>query len=276
MKVFYNPQQNAVNKSFSPSTQKPAKVVDAWKVLGIELEIVEPTACTIEDLSLAHNEAYVRGVLGGWINNGFHNKLKTVADSLPWTTGSFVSAALHAFTTGESCVSPTSGFHHAEYGEGGGFCTFNGLMVATHKLQQAGATKIGILDLDMHYGNGTDQILKTTADSLTVKVVHYTYGGHPLAYSDPDEWMEILPTIVQAFEGCQVVLYQAGADPHEDDPLGGILTTEQLSKRDEIVFTELKKLGVPVAWNLAGGYQEDFSKVLEIHNNTALAFVATL
>ena len=67
---------------------------------------------------------------------------------------------------------------------------------------------------------------------------------------------------------CDVILYQAGADPHVDDPLGGWLTTEQLRERDRRVFESAQRLGVPIAWNLAGGYQEPLSKVLEIHDNT--------
>ena len=54
---------------------------------------------------------------------------------------------------------------------------------------------------------------------------------------------------------CSVLLYQAGADPHIDDPLGGALTSSQLARRDTIVFDGCRVLGLPIAWNLAGGYQ---------------------
>ena len=64
------------------------------------------------------------------------------------------------------------------------------------------------------------------------------------------------------------MLYQAGADCHVDDPLGGWLTTEQMLRRDEMVFAGLAALRVPVAWNLAGGYQTPIRKVLELHDNT--------
>ena len=70
-----------------------------------------------------------------------------------------------------------------------------------------------------------------------------------------------------------------GADPHINDPLGGWLTTEQLAERDRLVFSAAKRLGIPIAWNLAGGYQIDedggISKVIEIHNNTMLACTET-
>ena len=68
-----------------------------------------------------------------------------------------------------------------------------------------------------------------------------------------------------------MILYQAGADPHIDDPLGGWLTTRQLLERDRLVFEAAADLGIPVAWNLAGGYQTPLRKVLEIHDNTMRA-----
>ena len=70
---------------------------------------------------------------------------------------------------------------------------------------------------------------------------------------------------------CDVILYQAGADPHVNDPLGGWLTTQQLHERDRLVFEAAAELGIPAAWNLAGGYQTPLNKVLTIHDNTMRA-----
>jgi acetoin utilization deacetylase AcuC-like enzyme len=80
--------------------------------------------------------------------------------------------------------------------------------------------------------------------------------------------------VVKGFVDCDLLMYQAGADPHVDDPLGGFLTTEQLTRRDEIVFSVARTLGIPVVWNLAGGYQEPVYEVLKIHNNTMRACIA--
>jgi acetoin utilization deacetylase AcuC-like enzyme len=271
MKVFYTPKQTVLkNKSFSPSAGKPALVMESWAKLGLPIELVEPTPCTRKDIVLAHKESYVFGVLGLWLNNGFSNRLKQVADSLPWTTGSFVSAAIHAATTGETVCSPTSGFHHADYNGGMGFCTFNGLMIAAIKLKEEGhAKKVGILDIDMHYGNGTDQII----EQLGIDYIHHWTFGHDFyPYKTPGRWLVALEGIVEGFKGCDVILYQAGADPHVDDPFGGILTTEEMYQRDLIVFKTAKRLGIPIAWNLAGGYQENIRDVLDIHDNTVKAW----
>lgn len=270
MKVFYDPRQTVeYNPSLSPSAGKPAKVLESWQAkFPVEIMPVEPL--TREDLYKVHDKQYVDDVLDCKRNNGFDNCLRTIADSLLWTNGSFASAAKHAAITGESCVSPTSGFHHAEYHQGMGFCTFNGLMAAAVKLRDEKLAKIiAIADIDMHYGNGTEHILKklNMRTEPDFAVAHYTYGGQAKM---GQEFLEDLPgTLDWLLQEANVLFYQAGADPHIDDPYGGALTTEELRERDRIVFAKAKEKGVPVVWNLAGGYQEDFDKVLEIHDNTA-------
>lgn len=77
-----------------------------------------------------------------------------------------------------------------------------------------------------------------------------------------------------AMSACDIVLCQAGADPHIDDPLGGFLTTEQMTERDAHVFEGLKDRGVPAAWVLAGGYRDPLSKVIDLHMNTMRAVIS--
>ena len=82
--------------------------------------------------------------------------------------------------------------------------------------------------------------------------------------------------IFHRFYCCDVVLFQAGADPHVDEPYGWALTSEQLVIRDTIAFVGLKELGIPVAWNLAGGYQVPIQKVLDIHTGTLKAYLKSI
>ena len=82
-----------------------------------------------------------------------------------------------------------------------------------------------------------------------------------------------LPRLVADFADCDLLMYQAGADPHLNDPLGGFLTTEQLLERDRLVFRSTALHGIPVVWNLAGGYQDPVAKVIEIHANTMHACI---
>lgn len=269
MKVFYSDLMVADSGSFSPSAGKPALAVKSWLDQGFAIQIQNPAGASRDQLCLAHDPTYVDGVLSRRVSNGFGNRSKRVAKSLRYTNGAMLAAARHSVRTGENSCAPVSGFHHAGYDFGGGFCTFNGLMVAAMDLLESGtAQKVGILDCDQHYGNGTDDIIRRLG--VDDAVVHFTAGQHNF---DADWFIEALPDIICGlFSECDVLIYQAGADPHINDPLGGWMTTDQLLERDVQVFATCKHLGLPVSWNLAGGYQRDksggISPVLAIHDNT--------
>ncbi|MCE7873156.1 histone deacetylase, partial [bacterium CPR1] len=113
MKVFYTEKQSvSENASFSPSAGKPSKLVEQW-LRRYPIELVEPEPVTAEELSCAHDPDYVREVLACRRANGFSNTSREVVTSLPYTTGSLVSAARHVVENAGAACSPTSGFHHA-------------------------------------------------------------------------------------------------------------------------------------------------------------------
>lgn len=271
--VFYTPRMVADSLGYSPSARKPEQAVQSWLQLGLPMHIAQPQPATRDQLCLAHSPSYVDGVLSGQKPNGFGNCSAQVAASLPYTSGAMLAAARCALDNGYGAVAPCSGFHHAGYSFGGGFCTFNGLMVAACTLlQEGGAKRIAILDLDMHYGNGTDDIINHLGLHNSIK--HYTYA--PQA-KDAVAWLSKLDAIVDELcQGCDLLLYQAGADSHINDPLGGYLSTQAMRMRDSIVFNAARNSGVPVAWNLAGGYQRlgngSIRPVLELHDNTLKEF----
>jgi acetoin utilization deacetylase AcuC-like enzyme len=271
--VYYTPRMVADSGSFSPSAAKPAQVVAAWQAHDLPIELVEPAPVTVDQLARAHDRRHVEAILAGRKANGFGNTSPDVAATLPYTSGAMLSAARRALADRSVACAPVSGFHHAGHTSAGAYCTFNGLMVAALALQtEDGVARVGILDYDMHYGNGTDDIIERLGCTF---VTHYTAGEHFQVDADAPRMIEELPACVRRTAGCDVVLYQAGADQHIADPLGGLLTTPQLRERDATVFAILRELGIPVAWNFAGGYQKEpdgtIPKVVEIHENTARA-----
>ncbi len=277
MKVFFCPAMVVDAQSYSPSAAKPGLAVASWQQRGWALDLVAPAPVTPAQLYRAHDPAYVEAVLAGRRANGFGNRSPAVAASLRYTSGALVAATREALAAGGVTCAPVSGFHHAGYDFGGGFCTFNGLMVAALEVLGTGAARrVGILDCDMHYGNGTDHIIRHLG--LQEAVSHYTAGAQDL---EAVPFLAALPGLIRdRFAGCDVLIYQAGADPHRDDPLGGWMTTAQLARRDALVFQTALAMGLPVAWDLAGGYQRDaeggIRPVLEIHDNTMAAAWAAL
>jgi acetoin utilization deacetylase AcuC-like enzyme len=153
-----------------------------------------------------------------------------------------------------------------------------------------------VLDMDLHYGNGTAQLAASRpwlfALSLygndywnnvayrDVSVRHHEDGENHRSFALPGGCNratmlrlmdEALPLI--AAHRPDVLLYQAGADPYREDPYSPLaLDHDDLRARDRRVFAFAKKSGIPIAWVLAGGYTEDVTKVVRVHLNTFAAW----
>lgn len=271
MRVVYSESMNAPAQGYSPSAGKPAAVMAAWLARWPELQVRPPVPVGRDDLCRAHDAAFVDGVLGLRLPNGFGTRSAEVVASLPYTTGALVTAARWALEVRGAVAAPVSGFHHASWDEAAEFCTFNGLMATALALKaERPGSRIGILDYDYHYGNGTEDILDHVGRE---GVIHITAGEDWRCGADPRAFLENIPHDIARLSGCDLVLYQAGADPHVEDPLGGFLTSPQLALRDWRVFAGLRERGIPVAWDLAGGYQSPISKVVAIHVNTMRAAI---
>ena len=264
--VFYGEEMLADSDSRSPSASKPKPVVEAWESAGLPVQRHPIIPASYDDLCLAHDPGFVLGVLSRQIENGFRNTRADVARSLPYTNGAMICAAAYALHSGVACA-PVCGFHHAGYATASMFCTFNGLMVSTLRLlKQKRVRRVLIVDTDFHYGNGTDEILERLG--VGGQIENATLGRWYCTATQAGRYLEHLSRIVARLSEFDLVLYHAGVDVHVDDPLGGVLDTEQLRERDRMVFTATKASGTPVAWCLAGGYQEPVSKVIELHTIT--------
>ena len=275
--VFYCDQMVADSGGFSPSAAKPKPVVHSWLAMGAPISVHDVCPADDEVLCLAHSMDYVKKIFSGQQANGFMNKDVAIAETCRYTVGAMIDAGREAVANGKVAVAPVAGFHHARYAKGAGFCTFNGLVIAARALKSAGLVdRVGIVDCDVHFGDGTASLIELL--ELGNWLQHYTFGGQPYTTVEKsEELFRHLPSVLKGMSGCDLILYQAGADPHINDPLGGVMTTEQMLRRDELVFQECKAMQVPVAWNLAGGYQRDdmhgIRPVLDLHDNTMRACV---
>lgn len=269
--VVYAEEMVAPPKSYSPSSVKPRLLVHHLLSLGYPMQIEPPVQLAVSDLCLAHAPEYVEAVLACRAPNGFGNRDAETSATFAYTSGSLYRAACLALEKGMA-ASFSSGFHHAGYNHGGGFCTFNGLVIVARRLFLEGRLqRVLILDADYHYGDGTDDILSKLALDF---VRHETLGRNFHRPEQAQDYLLALRGILDSLreQPVDLILYQAGADVHVDDPLGGLLSTEQMGQRDQMVFQSARRLGIPLAWNLAGGYQRDESgsilPVLRLHEQT--------
>ena len=266
MMIVYSEALNASIQTYSPSASKPALAFSSFSNLDPKAQVIAPRPLGLDEIAVAHCPDFVSSVFAGRKANGFGNHSESVNRSLPYTNGAMLRAAELALDNSGAAVAPVSGFHHAGWDFANAFCTFNGLVVTAMRLKQMGAVRrVGILDYDMHYGDGTAHIIRSLSLSW---ITHLSAGKHFNFAYQTDDFMHNITADLAKLQGCDIVLYQAGADPHIDDPLGGLLSTGQMLERDRQVFAGLKDMGIPVAWNLAGGYQTPVSKVLALHNNT--------
>lgn len=178
------------------------------------------------------------------------------------------------------------GSHHALYDTGAGYCVFNDLAVAAHRLIAEGdARRILIVDLDVHQGDGTAALTAARDDVFTLSLhAEKNFPARkarssldvPLAdgMGDADYLAvlaEHLPRAIDGF-GPDLILYQAGVDPHRDDRLGRLaLSDDGLASRDALVIGAARTRGLPVASALGGGYGADRMAVARRHVATMLA-----
>ncbi|WP_174273852.1 histone deacetylase family protein, partial [Sphingomonas bacterium] len=142
------------------------------------------------------------------------------------------------------------GSHHALADSGAGYCVFNDLVIATNRLlAERLVERILILDLDVHQGDGTASLTAGRADVFTLSLhaeknfpVRKARSSRDVPLPDAigdqaylDTLAEELPAAIRAFAP-DLILYQAGVDPHHDDRLGRLaLSDGGLAARDAFV-----------------------------------------
>ncbi len=303
MKIFHHPGFAAPLGDHIMPISKFALVAERIREVLPEIEIAAPDPVSEADLARVHSAEYIEAIRTG--------EPRELAESqkFPWspelfpsvclTNGGVLAAARVALEQGTSAAL-ASGFHHSCADHGEGFCTFNGLVVALEALRAEGKIRTAaVLDLDLHYGNGTASLAETRPWLRALSIYgndywqnicyrdvrerqhadgenHFSVPMIPSGGSDRVVLMEALDQNLGWLlaEGRpDILLYQAGADPLRDDPYSPLdLSHEDLMERDRRVFEFAKTNQLPVAWVLAGGYSKDIRKVVDVHVNTALVW----
>jgi acetoin utilization deacetylase AcuC-like enzyme len=193
--------------------------------------------------------------------------------------GTILTAQL-ALSHGLAC-NTAGGTHHAFPSYGSGFCIFNDLAIAARVLQKLGLVqKVLIVDLDVHQGDGTALIFQADPSVFTFSMhCEVNFPGTkqksdldvPLPVGMEDDaylqtLAEYLPDLLSNVKP-DLVLYDAGVDPHAGDRLGKLsLTDTGIFRREMQVLSTCVSSGYPVACVIGGGYADDLKSLVYRHS----------
>lgn len=294
MRIVYSPRYHIDIGTHVFPTAKYVRLYERVVSAGLAEPgtLVTPEPASWDDLALVHTAEYLAKIRAGTLRTEELAQLE-----IPWTdavvegfrlmTGGTIAAARLALSRqlpGEpsrprAVCHLGGGLHHAFADHGEGFCVFHDVAVAIRVLQRDGtASSVGVIDLDVHHGNGTAAIFAGDPHVFTFSM-HQQYNypvqkppgsldiGLPDGTGDEAYLDRLGGALKQVFEHLpEVVFYLAGADPYEDDQLGGLaLTKRGLRLRDRLVLQAARQAGVPVVVLLAGGYARRFDDTVDIH-----------
>ena len=248
----------------------------------------DPARVSREDLLLVHTADYVDRFTAGDLDADEERRL-----GFPWSpalversyraAGGTREAAAFAVEHGVA-MNLAGGTHHAFPSHGEGFCVFNDTAIAIRALQRDGRIRRAlVVDLDVHQGNGTHAIFAGDDTVFTFSMhggknypFHKVAGCLDVELNDgtgDDDYLELLhrslPDAIVAARA-DLVVYLAGADPHEGDRLGRLaLSFDGLARRDAVVLQQSREVGLPVVITIAGGYGRNIEDTVRVHARTA-------
>ena len=249
--------------------------------------LLVPPAATDEQLLTCHTERYVSAVCDGTLSTheirriGFPWSPKMVERSRR-STGATLAASRAALTDGIA-VNLAGGTHHAMRDAGEGYCIFNDAAVTIRTLQREELIQRAcVIDLDVHQGNGTAEILGDDHTAFTLSL--HGVKNFPIRKSPSDldvnlddgttdeQYMTALHKALHQLENSQpfdLAIFLAGADPYEHDRLGRLKVSKKgLAERDRTVMQWCLSRNIPLAIAMAGGYAPDVKDIVSIHGMT--------
>jgi acetoin utilization deacetylase AcuC-like enzyme len=165
--------------------------------------------------------------------------------------------------------------HHATSDRAMGFCYFNNIAIAALDALDNSAKRVAIWDFDAHHGNGTEAIVANNSQIAFASIHQFPgYPGtgtrsfanvtnYPLGPGTPrHHHVEVAKRALEkliAFKP-DLLLVSAGFDAYADDPL----VQMTLKHEDFATFGDwLRKLDVPVATILEGGYSDELPELID-------------
>jgi acetoin utilization deacetylase AcuC-like enzyme len=257
-----------------------------------DIQLMQAQPASDGELALVHTPGYIQAIGDGTVDPRIVREIgfpwsPAMAERARRSVGATIAACRTAFAEGVA-ANIAGGTHHAYPDRGGGFCVFNDaavaarLMQAEHARRSRRPLRVAIVDLDVHQGNGTARIFQGDASVFTLSL--HGQKNFPFRKEASDLDVDLVDgtgddTYLQALERALdelahrfdpgLVIYLAGADPHEGDRLGRLkLTWDGLEARDRRVFDWAWQRGIPLAFAMAGGYGHRLEDTVQVQVNT--------
>lgn len=249
-----------------------------------DAELIEPAEAAPGDLALVHTAEYLAQLATGALEPAAVRRI-----GVPWSPALWRRSRLAVQGTLEAAraaledglaANLAGGTHHAFADHGEGFCLLNDVAVATRVLQRDGlASRVLVVDLDVHQGNGTAAIFE--ADPRVYTFSMHGERNYPtrkmrstrdVGLDDgiaDDEYVALLQRhleeILAGFTP-DLVFYVAGVDPVDGDRYGRLaLTDAGLRRRERCVLDACAARSLPVAITIAGGYAPTPARTAQLH-----------
>ncbi|KAK1158607.1 histone deacetylase 11-like isoform X1 [Acipenser oxyrinchus oxyrinchus] len=295
--IVYSPEYNitfmGLEKMHPFDAGKWGKVIGFLKEeqLITDDNIVEAREATEDDLLVVHTRRYLNKLKWSFVVATITeippllllpNFLvqRRVLRPLRTQTGGTIMAGKLAIDRGWA-INVGGGFHHCSSDKGGGFCAYADITLAIKFLFERveGVSKATIIDLDAHQGNGHERDFMDDKRVYIMDVYNrYIYPGDGFAkraikrkveldWGTEDQ--EYLQKVEMHVEGAlnevkpDVLVYNAGTDILDGDPLGGLAISPQgIIKRDEILFKAARRRKIPILMVTSGGYQKRTARII--------------
>ncbi len=247
----------------------------------------EPGMPEEADILRAHTPEYFSALKAGGLTArqmrkvGFPWSAELVHRELRIAQGT-IEGCLFALKYG-AAMNIAGGTHHAYSNRGEAFCMLNDQAIGAHYLlARKLASRILILDLDVHQGNGTAEIFSDVPEVFTFSMhgrANYPFRKEvsdldvALDPGTPDDmYLELLAENLKNLEEQvqpEFVFYLSGVDILESDKLGTLgCSLEGCRRRDEMVFQWCRRLQTPVQCSMGGGYSPQLRTIVSAHAQT--------
>lgn len=252
---------------------------------------IRPKEATEEDLKVVHSKKYINSLKWSIEVAGITEVppvailpnfivQRKVLRPFRYQTGGTILAAKLAMDRGWG-INIGGGFHHCSSERGGGFCAYADITLAIKFLfdRDPSVKKAMIIDLDAHQGNGHERDFMDDTNVYIMDVYNraiYPHDGYAkraikrkielTSYTGDSEYLDL---VRRHIEGAlnefspDIIVYNAGTDVLEGDPLGHLSITPQgIIERDQIVFENAVKRNIPIMMVTSGGYQRTTARII--------------